>query len=144
MSFPIYLNNIQKFQHNLEWNKQAPDTQVQGMEVFFDLRTNQASDIDKLRQLLGHKCCVFKRQGSSDVRYVLAYFRLLHIDHEPSTIIDDGKTFTAVALRGTRSEIEKTQPNEHKRELLKSTLLDEAPFLFNKLKHLKQRSVFYA
>ena len=30
-----------------------------------------------------------------------------------------------------------------KKELLKSTLLDEAPFLINKLQHLIQRSVFY-
>ena len=143
MSQPIYLNNCHKFQHNLEWTRQAPTTAITGMQVFFDLRLDQQSDLNKMRSLIGQECCVFKKFSNSEVHFILNFYKLLHVDETASTIIDKEKTFHAFGLRGTPVKKQTGRPRENEIEMLKPQLKERAPFLFNINNHLKRRSVLY-
>jgi hypothetical protein len=143
MEESIYLNNCHKFAHLREWNKQAPNTIIEGLEVFFDLRTDQQSDIRKLQEMLGRNCCVLRYEGNSKSTFYVDHYILKHIDEVPSNITDQGKTFEAVALRGTPLVVNPGEQRPQRKTISRRSLIEEAPFLFNQNEHLKRRSVYY-
>jgi hypothetical protein len=116
----FFLNNVQNFDH----------AKCYGADAFYDLRTEQTSERDAIRE--GEEYCVFSY--SIDGSVALDHWRLTFVD-EPRIVESKGEKFNAFALRGKRLDVKLPT------SMTKSQFAEWKPNLFNRRGHFKQFSV---